>query len=440
MNNRHMNIFHHYSHTGTIPYENNLSRGLAILLNEYPAILFLLLEKIKEKSDNIEISIPKNSYEVGFQKRINSFYEVEKIVGVALTAMDLETNGQEDNSGYTGAEVPITDISIIYDNTLIIIEVKRDMSDCVQQLNDQIKKCKKYIKNTMEIDAEHVIASLSWTNIIEVLDQYRSINSNKPDVLIDDYYDELSFHHPEWLPIERLNLLDINERNRIELRLNAIKNEYLKLNNNDAELIYDRKAIPINWDYASECNIWMMDNFNDDIGENNTYLCIGIWPADTCTQYWNLKNKSNFSFVDSRFSSVVIPGYGELKVRIEPYIKLCHFNKGISNVYMTYTDDMTGKIDNLAMKITGRKSREKWDACIEAVKNSGLISENEFNKFVNMFTEKFVRTNRNYVVFSIGFEIYAYMDFNEAKEIDKKNNSVGLVDIIDGFLNEMKKK
>lgn len=38
-NNRHLNIFEHYTQKGSLPIENNVSRGLAILFNENPLVL-----------------------------------------------------------------------------------------------------------------------------------------------------------------------------------------------------------------------------------------------------------------------------------------------------------------------------------------------------------------------------------------------------------------
>lgn len=42
-NNEHLNIFHHYSQNGSIPIENNISRGLAIVFQEYPTFLLMFL-------------------------------------------------------------------------------------------------------------------------------------------------------------------------------------------------------------------------------------------------------------------------------------------------------------------------------------------------------------------------------------------------------------
>ena len=39
LDDRHMNLFEHYMQKGAVSHENNVSRGLAILLNAEPLVL-----------------------------------------------------------------------------------------------------------------------------------------------------------------------------------------------------------------------------------------------------------------------------------------------------------------------------------------------------------------------------------------------------------------
>ena len=47
--NRHMNLFEHYRQEGEAPHENNLSRGLAILLGENPLLLERFIDLANSK-------------------------------------------------------------------------------------------------------------------------------------------------------------------------------------------------------------------------------------------------------------------------------------------------------------------------------------------------------------------------------------------------------
>jgi hypothetical protein len=55
--NKHLNLFHHYNQSGSIPIENNISRGLAIILQEEPGLL-IVVPRIKT-TINIKIKYKK---------------------------------------------------------------------------------------------------------------------------------------------------------------------------------------------------------------------------------------------------------------------------------------------------------------------------------------------------------------------------------------------
>ena len=97
MSNVHMNIFHHYTQSGSLPIENNISRGWAILLQEYPALLFMFLEKIrKENASNVEMV-----YKVGVMQlktkiqNYNNFYRKKYELSVAYGAAFYDSNGDK---------------------------------------------------------------------------------------------------------------------------------------------------------------------------------------------------------------------------------------------------------------------------------------------------------------------------------------------------------
>lgn len=454
MSDRHLNIFHHYTQANSLPIENNLSRGLAIILQEYPAVMMLFIEKLKSQfrkrlkdqinpvKTELDIDFPKDTYEVDFQRRTNSFDVFEHIVGVALTAADLQITDNEDDEDATGTTIPITDISISYDDTLIIIEVKRDATDCIKQLDNQIQQYKSFITSTMGSNSfQEDIVSISWEDITKLLNQFQSINSSKSEKIVTDYLDELVYHFPTWSPAEPLYKLTVFDKDRINKRLTVIKNEYLKQHSSDKQLQYDRGAIPLEWNYASECNIFLIDNFENEKGEIKPHICIGVWPSDTCYQFSRLKSKTTFDFASSHYLTRNLQNYGDVKIRIEPYIKMCHFNKEVMSLHMEYDANNDNKIlnwINLANQITGKRNRDQWDDLKDQIENSTIFSDKKISWFKTEFCNQFEKTNRNYVVSSIGFEIYAYIEFEEAQRIEKDTNGTGLCDLIGAFLTDIK--
>ena len=73
--NIHLNLFHHYFQNGTIPIENNISRGLAISFQESPMLLMMFINLLNSKiSDPFDLLQPvQNRYYVDFQKTASDF-------------------------------------------------------------------------------------------------------------------------------------------------------------------------------------------------------------------------------------------------------------------------------------------------------------------------------------------------------------------------------
>lgn len=443
MGNRHMNIFHHYSQAGALPIENNISRGLAIVLQEYPALLFLFMEKLQEKGSGLGLALPADSYEVDFQRRTNSFGEAEQVIGVALTAEELSEDymtGDGDKGSDEGYS--ITDISINFDNTLIFIEVKRNDIDCRRQLEEQldryIRSLEQYGQGTAAAVAYHLI-SLTWTDIICILKRYMSLHEGRAERLVTDYYEDLVYHYPSWSPVEPLGKLSTGETERIWRRIRAIKEQYLKeYGASDGQLMYGRGAIPIDFGYASECNLAFETDFYGENGQREACITIGIWPSDTCSQYWRLKDVSAvFSFANQRFGKLSVAGLGDISVRIWPYIKLCHFNKGIAWLYMDadVRDNRPADWIRLGDAITRKWKRADWPALCTQISSSGLFSSEKLQSFDTDFKENFWDSERTYLTASIGFEVFAMLPYATAQMLDSgRAKGMDLVKVIGGVL------
>lgn len=451
--NRHMNIFHHYSQAGALPIENNLSRGLAILLEEYPAFFLLFLEKLqeklREKADGTFISYPKDGYQVDFQRRTDSFGEAEQLMGVALTAQEL--SGEDVGAVQTSEDYrPVTDISVNYDDTLIFIEVKRNETDCRRQLKEQMEN---YVKNVlasgrgMDTAPARRLISITWTDVAVLLKRYMGLCGGRAERLVTDYYEDLVYHYPAWSPVERLERLNPGESSRIEQRLAAIKEQYRKDYVPDGQLLYGRGAIPIDFGYASECNLFFEPDFLCENGKRRPGIVIGIWPSDTCSQYWSLKGKGkDFSFAEQVFSTVVppdFPDFGKICLRVRPYLKLCHFNKGIGWLYReesTVKNNVSAWI-SLADELTGKWKRTDWPEFLQKITDSGLFGTEKRGEFQAEFQEKFENSERSYLTVSMGFEMFACLEFGQAQDVEGgKYPGLDMEKLIDQVLKAMKKR
>ncbi len=443
-----MNVFHHYSQVGSIPIENNISRGWAILLEEYPSLLYLFIETLKSKcNQGCSITFPNGEYSVEFQKNTTDFDYAEKIIGVSLTAAELTNEyalGEvEVKEGYN----PITDISIEYDGTVIIIEVKRTGEDCRKQLEEQITRCEqKILENNSdeENSIEKIYVSLVWTDIIGILEKYISASNSHPGRLVADYYSNLIYCFPSWAPTKCLSKLDISDEDRIYKRFEEIKRLYARIN--DTELLYNRQAIRLDYDYASECNVFLNDVYTHN-NRKEKCVVVAIWPSNTGYQFSRLVRRSNsLEFAQKRFSTIKLDHFGDLHLRVEPYIKICHFNHEVLSLFLDEeeSDNHLDAVVEFGRKTNGTRKKEggnvDWKEYFRLLRESGIVSEPKLKKFEENFEDEFVSSNRNYFTSSVGFQVYLYMTYDEAKRIDSgKDGEHGFVELLQEFIIEFDK-
>ena len=142
--NKHMNVFEEYTHPRgpKMPLENNLTRALAICLEENADFMTIFMKKISKvlKKPSLDkqyinpsslekkrcvVNSDMKQYKVGIQLdlvKINDFGTINRIYGLTLATekyefKDIETKDEKKRE--------ITDIYIQFDKTLIIIEAKR---------------------------------------------------------------------------------------------------------------------------------------------------------------------------------------------------------------------------------------------------------------------------------------------------------------------------
>ena len=423
---RHLNLFHHYTHSGTMPIENNVSRGLAIILQEEPGLLFMLLNKLGLESGET-IALPVDSYNIGFQVRCSEFPDVSTLVGVSLTARELTNDNSELSENMDDAYNPITDISIMYDDTLIIIEVKRDGTDCRKQLTEQLQKYREFKKNVAgDIDVKETKIDLSWDKVMTLISRYMKMANGKTSRIVSDYYEEVTTQFPSWAPREPLGNLEANETERIMQRIDVIKKIYINKYSLSDGLMYGRGAIPLDFEWASEYNVNLQNDFKDEKGNRKTYLTLGIWPSDTCSQYWTLKRKiKSFDFFKKRYNTVTLNSGEIVKIRVLPYIKFCHFNKGIMWIFNddfseNHTDELVEWANN---GLTGKWKKESWEELQKDMERISAFSPEKKKKFESDFAELFKNTDRSYVTASLGFEVYAYIPYEKARLLDSDFNA-----------------
>ena len=422
---KHMNIFQAYTQQSDHPIENNLSRGLAIILQESPALFMRLIAKLNTQVQCIPF--PQGEYTIDFQRNAVSFDQAQTLVGVTLTAKDFEE--AEDKSKVAKDKKYITDISIFYDDVLIFIEVKRTGENCENQLREQLAKYLESIQMEEPITTPPIIY-LTWTDIVKMLQENLRSYDGGASRLEVDYLEYLIRNFHSWAPVEHLNKLKpLLDDPRIQQRLERLKEEYAQ--NEEINLISTRKSIPLDFPFATECNLGYCSDLLLPDGSRKACITVSFWIADTCGQFWKFRNQANLDFFRKRIQSVPV-AINEKNIIIDvflyPYVKCSHFQRGVHWIYSEEVkqDNDALSIENwikYAEEFTGRRKKIKntgdWQQLPERIAErcSNIFSEDNRQWFIKEFYRIF--ETKSYADISFGIEVKAIIPFSIAQEADK---------------------
>lgn len=420
--NQHMNIFEEYNHGDRMPLENNLTRALAITLEENTSFMMLFLDELSERFRDPSLKI-SGEYEVGIQynlDNINEIGEIEKIYGLTLTT---EKSVFEDGDNGSDEKKEITDIIISIDNYVVIIEVKKNETDATEQLKRQIKKvkdvCKKNGNNYLETDEK----SIEWEDIFSILDRYEALKKYDDDRVVRDFSELLYRHLYKCAPIRRFNEIKRNDDNfnaYIDKRIQSIKLEYLNKKGSEDSLEAKRQAIPLNIPYVSECNL-LYDGRKDSID-------IVMYIGSTGYQYWRFL-KSELS---GRIFSISNLEYEDgFMVEVNPFIKISSSYARFLNHYKTSEKSIekySAIIGRYDLDNKNRWVRQGKDLLVEIRKIVGdkLEGFNGFEEFENDFNKSVEGKTR--VLCTTEFCVKVRIPYESAAELDKNDKMVNIIE------------
>lgn len=445
---RHLNIFDHYrNESESLPFENDLTRGLAILLIENPFLFYQFLDLVKNKYgiNGDFLTEPNYDYEVSIQRNTEeiSHEEFRNILGVSLTAKEIYNITKLTKDKETGAANSICDLIIKYDDNLIIVEVKRDETDCTEQLKKQIEETKKRYSLTEVMDRG--LVSLSWIEIIELLEKNILFNNDK-SIITRDYRDYLVNNFPEWKKVNPLNHQDSikeNESTIIE-RFNQVmrtlvndKNEENKtfLFNFDQQIengiIYFKDPIS---SYIERLNI----SFNYDEDNKIGTIDFKVWPCDTKGQWNSYVDKAmqnSFKFSEDKLNNKKIYLAGlKSTYSVKPYLKFSTF-KSTGRLWVDLK--LCKNADDYAHweYMLGKKVKNEFDGKLEEFIRKNGIGDTEKN-LSNI--RKTFENNDSYNL-SIGFECtfsIPYCDFQ--KKDEEGTLGISIIEISNGIVEFIK--
>jgi len=289
---KHLNLFKFFNDNSTVVHlENNLSRALVLSLQNDNLFLYKFLHAIisrgnyKNDLDNL-LSTPKEEsfIEIDIQKSTRDLdqTDLKRIYAVALTESKLNLTdffdlNEPENDDYK----PVTDILITVDNIVFIVEVKRTGEDCKAQLFNQVyyaasKKVTKDIVVPVNFDWQEVMIAANTTKNFNLLFRTRNKFTN-------DFINLIRSYRTKWLPVAPFSAIsenreDDDKRNiRLETCVLAAGDK-LKLLNKQGRIGFSFEK-----PWADEIlPRWVRTK------EDQLYLKLYIWPANTKGQGWSL--------------------------------------------------------------------------------------------------------------------------------------------------------
>lgn len=408
--NKHLNLFHFFNNNNLEHYEDNLSRAFALCLKHDTVFLDKILKVIlpKEVYTNLfNTDYPDYHIEIDLQRRTEHLGTFSHIIAVGCSGLEIDVEQLvEKNARKTKS--PITDLSIIINDTCLIFEFKRTFEDCSAQLKRQAN----VLAKANNEKPETTFVDLNWRKIVSTLlsalSLQRQINTENP--FTSDFANFLERKHPKWFPsrfIKNISFPSTYEdpnAHYLRTRLDLIKAEASNLLENASvtyfEGKYNRSVISINWGWATEVQI------DFEPGEKDQYIRLKVYPGDTKSQGWHLykQNKEAIQWPTQ------IKGYTLIN---QPYLKFSHFNSGIFWYHPTpeqYKKTHTRKFMNVA----GRKKKEDWPA-FERLMEEIAPGWKKDGKYTNLITN----SNRTYFDFSMGILLTVKIPYSIAQSLDQ---------------------
>jgi hypothetical protein len=425
--NYHLNLFNFYGDNNEQLLENNLTRALAICLENDPILFDRLLRKIlTDEYDNLFVTVGDSAkVNIGIQIKCKDFNGITKVVGIPLSVDELILNEQVQANG---AEEPITDLSIQVDEKLIIFEVKRNAADCLGQLKNQLEKIVNYSED--EISVNYHDKAFSWGILMDLCRHTLKFQKdvNIENLFTRDFYNFLKSNYPKWfrkVPFREISFPDhLDEDNKqkelLEVRLNLIKQGILeywnKERNSDDELVFNRANIPVHdYSWVDEINIEPSIDFETD----RKFIALKVWPGDTKTQGYSIFKKGK----PFEWPSYILNK--DYEFRVQPYIKFSHM-QGLCWVYTRDKENPKTHTKEFFDRYAGKWKRDKQKRWVKSTANWEELDQilNEVNaseedwKIASEFNRIIEQSQRSYFYISSGFAVEVRMPYSVAEELD----------------------
>lgn len=430
--NSHLNIFKSYSKSNSSDLlENDLTRAFAISIQEDSLFFHELLKEIFKDTQYYSQLFgsleSETTISIDIQKKTNQITDYELIFAISLSGQEMSDFwNSKNNSRYN----PICDLVIKINDFYLIIEVKKDDTDCTSQLYNQIFNIIKVEKENFSSlnEKEHSTLitpyDLNWKKLmliaVRVLSFEKSFgNANR---FLSDFVSLVKDHNYKWLPESPINSLQSNNKRSILRRIESAIIEASKTNDKISKLPYnDRLGIVFFEGWAQEI-LFGVNEFGD--------LSIEIYPGNTRAQGSELFSR-NIKFKDK--IRLLNDNYDVAKLY---HVKFTSFQRYFTGLWFK-DDELKEELYTLSnyKNYTGRKRREEW----------GSI-ENLFDKCFKYdwkeqckWNTTIINSGKSQFDLSFGYFLIVTIPFNKLKEIDTEHSQLtNLINLIENVYSEFR--
>lgn len=422
--NKHLNIFKTYAKDDrSYQLENDLTRALAICLQEDALFCHEILKAIIDDSalynKLFEDLDGETNIQIEIQKKASLIDGFEKVFAVSLSESCMSDFWKQTlKTKYD----PVCDLVVTINNIVIVIEAKRNDTDCAAQLYNQIFNIFNDEKDIdIKFDKDSVKPfDLNWIKLMAIAVKVASFekttgNSNR---FLTDFIKLVKDHNFRWLPETPIASLKGVNHKSIHRRLESAVTEFCKNSEGLEKLTYnDRLGTTFSKRWANEV-LFRIDTISGD-------LVASIYPGNTKGQGRHIfKEKAKFT------DNLMINGdlYSVNRAYHIKFMGQSH----ITGLWLTDKDFNSPHLYTVSNfnKYSGRVKRGAWGE-VEKLLDKHL---NIDWKDKCQWQDKLIKSKRTLFNIAFGYHISLRVPLNELTQLDTNHDDIaplaGLIESI----------
>jgi len=424
---KHLNLFKFFNKKLSVEHiENNLSRALVLCLQNDNLFLHKFMESIinsgnynedfkylfsnPERGSRIEIDIQKSTRDLDQT-------DFKRIYAIALSEIELDLSdffelSEPKDENYK----PLTDVLITVGDIIFVIEVKRSKIDCKQQLSQQV-----FYAASKSLDKSIVVpVNFDWLKIMSLATLTNNFNllSENKNIFTNDFISLIRRFRPHWLPVTPFANLS---ENTVDDDLRNIRLESCVLASGEKlELLdkVDRIGFKFRENWADEIlPRWIREN-------NQLFLKLFIWPANTKGQGWSVFYNKNWDWL--KLEKTRLMGQ-EFEIDVIYEVKFSHIQGNYITSLNFTGEDLKNEINTTSNfeKYAGKHDRTNWKR-FEGFLDNHFFDNYDWRKKCNY--NSILESGKSFYNISLGYQAGIKVPFTFLQSIDNRDTDTSSIE------------